>query len=189
VLDGTLNVVTTAGASFDPGVYRVISYAGSLTNNGLAIGTIPSPGFFVQTSVDHQVNLINTAGLTLNYWDGSVPAEKNNGAVNGGDGVWQNSAGNDNWTNIDGTVNAPFTDASFAVFMATPGTVTVDDSLGDVTVSGMQGGFNRSSQHRYHTVPQGTGRGFRPASSIRASSLASCSRHERRHQVRLSSVD
>jgi len=138
VLDGTLNVVTTAGASFDPGIYRVISYAGSMTNNGLAIGTIPSPGYFVQTSVDHQVNLINTSGLTLNYWDGSVPAEKNNDAIDGGDGIWQSSAGNDNWTDPNGSVNAPFTDAAFAVFMAAPGTVTVDNSLGDVMVSGMQ---------------------------------------------------
>ncbi|MGO4833608.1 autotransporter-associated beta strand repeat-containing protein, partial [Rhizobiaceae sp. 2RAB30] len=31
-LAGTLNVQTTAGATFDPGVYRVISYDGALTN-------------------------------------------------------------------------------------------------------------------------------------------------------------
>ena len=60
MLDGTLNVTTTVGGSFDPGVYRVISYAGSLTDNGLEIGTIPSPDFFVQTAVANQVNLVNT---------------------------------------------------------------------------------------------------------------------------------
>ena len=48
VLDGTLNVATPPGGSFDPGVYRVISYDGALTNNGLAIGTIPSPSFSVR---------------------------------------------------------------------------------------------------------------------------------------------
>ena len=66
VLDGTLNVATPPGGSFDPGVYRVISYDGALTNNGLAIGTIPSPSFSVQTAVAKQVNLVNTAGLNLN---------------------------------------------------------------------------------------------------------------------------
>ena len=136
-LDGTLNVTTTPGGSFDPGVYRVFDYGGTLTDNGLAIGTIPSPDFFVQTSVAQQVNLVNTTGLTLNFWDGDA-GPKNNGVVNGGDGTWQSSAGNDNWTEATGLVNAPFTDGAFAIFTGAPGTVTVDDSLGDVTVSGMQ---------------------------------------------------
>ncbi len=137
VLDGTINVQTTPGGSFDPGVYRVISYSGSLTNNGLEIGQIPASGFYVQTSVDKQVNLVNTSGLTLNYWDGAAGPKKD-GTVNGGDGVWQNFNGNDNWTTIDGTPNAPFADSSFAIFMAKKGDVTVDNSLGDVRVSGMQ---------------------------------------------------
>ena len=137
ILDGTLNVVTSPGGSFDTGIYRVISYAGGLTNNGLAIGTIPSPNYFVQTSVPGQVNLVNTSGLTLNYWDGAI-GPKNNGIVNGGDGLWQTSAGNDNWTEATGTPNAPFSDGAFAIFTGVPGTVTVDNSLGAVTASGMQ---------------------------------------------------
>ena len=44
-LNGTLNVATAPGGSFDPGVYRVISYDGTLTGSGLTIGTIPSPSF------------------------------------------------------------------------------------------------------------------------------------------------
>ena len=136
-LDGTLDVTTTPGGSFDPGVYRVFTYAGTLTDNGLAIGTIPAPDFFVQTSIANQVNLVNTTGLTLNFWDGDA-GPKNNGAVNGGDGTWQSSAGNDNWTESSGLVNAPFSDGAFAIFTGAPGTVTVDDSLGDVTVAGMQ---------------------------------------------------
>ena len=128
-LDGTLDVTTTPGGSFDPGVYRVFDYAGALTDNGLAIGTIPSPDFFVQTSVANQVNLVNTTGLTLNFWDGDA-GPKNNGVVNGGDGIWQSSAGNDNWTEATGLVNAPFSDGAFAIFTGAPGTVTVDDSLG-----------------------------------------------------------
>ncbi|MCA6125775.1 autotransporter outer membrane beta-barrel domain-containing protein [Bradyrhizobium sp. WSM 1704] len=134
---GTLNVSTTSGGSFSPGLYRVMSYNGTLTNNGLAIGTIPSPNFFLQTSVANQVNLVNTSGLTLNFWDGNA-GPKNDGVIDGGNGVWQSSAGNDNWTTISGTPNAPFTDAAFAVFAGIGGNVTVDNSLGQVSASGMQ---------------------------------------------------
>jgi fibronectin-binding autotransporter adhesin len=135
-LGGTLNVTTTPGASFDPGVYRIISYGGTLTNNGLAVGTVPSPNYFVQTSVNHQVNLVNTAGLPVNFWDG--PGHANDGIVQGGTGVWQNAAGNTNWTLADGSMNGTYQDSSFAVFEATPGTVTVDNSLGAVKSEGMQ---------------------------------------------------
>src|SRR3546814_11823957 len=34
-LGGTLNVETAVGGSFDPGIYRVINYGGTLTDNGL----------------------------------------------------------------------------------------------------------------------------------------------------------
>ncbi|WP_454740532.1 MULTISPECIES: autotransporter-associated beta strand repeat-containing protein [Cupriavidus] len=136
-LAGTLNVETTEGGSFDPGIYRVISYAGTLANNGLAIGTIPSPDFFVQTTVNHQVNLVNTAGMLFNYWDGTA-GPKDNSLIDGGDGIWQNATGNNNWTNELAVPNAAFADRAFAIFMAAPGTVTVDGSLGPVTASGMQ---------------------------------------------------
>ncbi len=147
-LAGTLNVRTTPGATFSPGVYRVIDYRGALTNDGLAIGTIPSPNFFLQTSVANQVNLVNTAGLTLRFWDGAGNSStRNDGVIQGGDGVWQNPTGNDFWTNPDGTPNAPFTNSAFAVFQGAPGTVTVDNSLGQVRASGMQFATNG-----YHLV-------------------------------------
>lgn len=136
-LDGTINVSVSSGGSFDPGVYRVISYAGTLTNNTLQTGTIPSPDYFVQTSIDKQVNLVNTSGLTLNFWDGSA-GPKNDSAVNGGDGVWHAAGVDDNWTDISGVVNAPYANGSFAIFSAVPGTVTVDNTLGQVTAIGMQ---------------------------------------------------
>jgi fibronectin-binding autotransporter adhesin len=138
-LAGTLNVALTPGGAFGPGIYRVMSYAGTLTDNGLALGSVP-PGTteVVQTSVPHEVNLVNTTGLTLNYWDGAAAANKNNGVVDGGNGTWQNSAGNDNWTNGAGALNAPWANAAFAIFEAAPGTVAVDNSLGQVVASGMQ---------------------------------------------------
>ena len=138
VLGGKLDVVTSPGGRFDPGVYRVISYGGALTDNGLAVGSIPSPSFSLQTAVAGQVNLVNTGGLSLNVWDGSAASGKNNSKVDGGDGHWQHANGNNNWTNTLGTPNASYSDASFAIFMAAAGKVTVDNSLGQVRSGGMQ---------------------------------------------------
>jgi autotransporter-associated beta strand protein len=136
-LGGTLNIVTSPGGTFGPGVYRVFNYGGVLTNNGLTLGS-PNPSLNVQTSVASQVNLVNTTGLLLNYWDGAA-GPKNNGVVNGGDGAWQAGPGaNDNWTDVNGTVNAPFANGSFAVFEGAAGAVTVDNSLARVKAAGMQ---------------------------------------------------
>src|SRR5690606_17798878 len=132
-LDGTLNVTVSPGGSFDPGVYRVINYAGTLTDNGLDV----DPAYYVQTSVSNQVNLVNTSGLTMRFWDG-VNGAKNDNVITGGDGLWQASGGNDNWTEYDGSANAPFTDEAFAVFSGLGGLVSVDSSLGAVAASGMQ---------------------------------------------------
>ncbi|WP_415122501.1 autotransporter outer membrane beta-barrel domain-containing protein [Paraburkholderia sp.] len=146
VLDGVFNVLDQGQAPLSPGVYHIFNYDGTLTNNGLTLGSFVSPsftptspltGFSVQTSIPGEVNLINTDGLTFDYWDGAA-GPKNNGVVNGGNGIWQNARGNDNWTNPDGTPNAPFSDAGFAVFGGAPGAVQVDASLGPINVSGMQ---------------------------------------------------
>jgi fibronectin-binding autotransporter adhesin len=134
-LDGAINVTQSPGGNFGPGLYRVVSYAGTLNDQGLVSS---SPDYFVQTSIDKQVNLVNTAGLTLRYWDGEDVLTKNDSQVNGGNGTWQGGSGNDNWTTDTGTANAPFQDASFAVFAGTPGTVSVDNTAGSVSVSGMQ---------------------------------------------------
>ncbi|ESQ82793.1 hypothetical protein ABENE_20805, partial [Asticcacaulis benevestitus DSM 16100 = ATCC BAA-896] len=136
-LDGTIDVTVSSGGNFDTGVYRILSYGGALTDNGLTLGTMPAGSVVgVQTSVAGQVNLVNSAGATVNFWDGTGP--KLDSFVNGGSGVWQNSAGNDNWTDISGTFNNAYNDGAFAIFSAAPGTVTVDNSLGAVTASGMQ---------------------------------------------------
>lgn len=146
-LDGTLNITQTPGGNFDVGVYRVIDYSGSLTNNILEIGTAPAAAddLYVQTSIDGQVNLVNRTGYTMRFWDGFGGAGgslKNNNAIDGGNGVWQNSNGNDNWTtdrtNPEGAFNTPFSDGAFAVFGGESGIVTVDNSLGAVTISGAQ---------------------------------------------------
>ncbi|MGU3413943.1 autotransporter-associated beta strand repeat-containing protein [Enterobacteriaceae bacterium C34A] len=146
-LDGKLNITETSGGSFGVGVYRLINYTGSLNNNVLDIASAPeaADSLYVQTSVNHQVNLVNRAGLKLRFWDGAGGKDgvkKNNNVIDGGDGIWQSGAGNDNWT-TDGThpsgaLNAQFDDDAFAVFEGDKGTVTVDKSLGDVWISGAQ---------------------------------------------------
>ncbi|MBB4839230.1 fibronectin-binding autotransporter adhesin [Sphingomonas kyeonggiensis] len=138
VLDGTVDVATSTGGSFDVGIYRILNYTGSLTNNGLVIGSQPAGAdTFVQTSVAGQVNLVNIGGLTLNFWDGAA-GPKFDGAIAGGNGVWQAHSGNDNWTELSGALNAGFSDGAIAIFTANAGTVTVDNSQGAVTASGMQ---------------------------------------------------
>ncbi len=62
-----------------------------------------------------QVNLVNTAGLTLNFWDGNA-GPKNDGAINGGNGVWRVGGGSNNWTSASGTPNADYAQNSFAIF-------------------------------------------------------------------------
>ena len=134
-LAGTLNVTDLGG--FDAGVYRLINYTGALTDNGVAFGTLP-PGatpasLTVQTAVPQQVNLINSAASPLQFWDG--PSGPNNGVIDGGTGTWD--AVNQNWTNADGTVNTGW-QSNFAIFEGTPGTVTVDNSAGAISTTGMQ---------------------------------------------------
>jgi len=157
LLDGTLNVTQPAGGNFGPGVYRLINYGGTLNNQGLDLGAMPAGGpFFVQTSVANQVNLVNTQGLVLNFWDGNNSALFNNAAVNGGSGTWLATPAIDAWTEGTGTVNASWQPNGFAVFQGTPGIVTVDNSAGAVTFSGAQfavDGYTVTGQPLTTTTP------------------------------------
>ena len=139
VLAGTLNITDVGG--FGAGVYRLINYGGALTNNGLVFGTLPTgvtaSDLTIQTSVANQVNLISTVGAVLQFWDGSASGNANNGVIDGGNGRW--TATSNTWTTADGTVNGPMKPTpGFAIFQATPGTITVDISAGAVAVTGMQ---------------------------------------------------
>ncbi|TIR17842.1 MAG: autotransporter outer membrane beta-barrel domain-containing protein [Mesorhizobium sp.] len=134
-LDGTLNITDVGG--FGPGVYRLMNYGGALTDNGLEFGTTPvsASDLFIQTSIAGEVNLISSAGVTLGFWDGGNTGLHDNGAIDGGDGVWD--ATNRNWTEADGAINGKW-GQDFAVFAGQAGTVTVDDSAGAVGFTGMQ---------------------------------------------------
>ncbi|HSW18009.1 MAG TPA: autotransporter outer membrane beta-barrel domain-containing protein [Ramlibacter sp.] len=137
-LAGTLNIAPPAGGSFGPGLYRLMNYGGTLTNNGLGFGSVPgSPAdLYLQTSVAQQVNLVNRAGLTLHFWDGSGAV--NNNSVDGGSGVMRIGGADERWTDAGGTFNAPWSPNGFAVFQGTPGTVMVSNVDGAVTFGGAQ---------------------------------------------------
>lgn len=130
-LDGVVNATITAGGVFDAGLYRIISYGGTLDNQTLAVGTTP-PGstVTVQTVIPGQVNLVNTAGLAVNFWDGDGAGSAGNGRVDGGAGTW--TAASTNWTTGTGAVNNIYSASDFLIFAGTPGTVNV----GTVTVGG-----------------------------------------------------
>lgn len=142
---GTLNVTQSAGGDFGPGVYRLYDYGGTLTNNGV---TLAGTDETLQTSVDKEVNLVVTdANMPQQYWDGAnvngdhgSDGAMGNGQVDGGSGVWTapGGSGDGNWTNSAGTGNTPSTQGAFDVFEGKAGTVTVDDSNGNVTLSGAQ---------------------------------------------------
>jgi fibronectin-binding autotransporter adhesin len=66
--------------------------------------------------------LVNTTGLTLSFWDSGLAASKSNNTIDGGSGTWNTGSGaNDNWTTTTDALNAPWTNAAFAIFQATPG--------------------------------------------------------------------
>lgn len=134
-LDGTLNTNVAAGGMSAPGVYRLFSYGGTLVDNGLDV----SAGLLVQTGVAHQVNLINTQGMSLSFWDGDA-GPQNDHVINGGNGTWQGAGtgANHDWTDASGAVNTTYADGAFAVFQGTAGTVTVDAANGNVNAAGMQ---------------------------------------------------
>jgi outer membrane autotransporter protein len=125
VLDGSLDVIARPG--FGDGVYRLINYGGTLTDNGLAMGTAPEAKYSIQTVQPGQVNLV--VGIAA-FWDGA--GAPNDNVVAGGTGTW--NATNINWTNSSGSTNLPFSGGT-AVFQGAAGVVTVE---GAQTVTGMQ---------------------------------------------------
>ncbi|MCG3101632.1 autotransporter-associated beta strand repeat-containing protein, partial [Enterobacter sp. DRP3] len=137
-LDGRLNVTVPTGGTFSAGVYRVFNYTGTLTNNGLVLGSVPvATTLALQSSVLGQVNLVNSTGQLLAFWDGMNSANYNQGGGAGGDGTWR-LLGQTAWADVAGSSNSAWGNKSFAVFGGTAGTVTVDNSYGQVQTSGMQ---------------------------------------------------
>ncbi|HEX7848794.1 MAG TPA: autotransporter-associated beta strand repeat-containing protein [Sphingomonas sp.] len=134
-LDGTLNVNNAGG--FGDGLYRLFD-AGSVTDNGLAIGTTPAGyaagNLSVQTTTN-QVNLLvatSTSPGSFAFWNGAHTTPNN--LVNGGAGSW--SATGTNWTNAAGSASGAYDPAAMLIFQGTPGTVTVSAGGGALDVNG-----------------------------------------------------
>lgn len=132
VLNGTQITVQNAGGP-GYGLFRLFEYQRAILGNG---GLTAPAGMTVQIiSASRQINLVNSAGLTLNFWNANGLASPTQ--QGGGSGVW--SRFNANWTDATGSVTAPRlpTDA-FAIFAGAAGTVTVDDSAGAISAQGVQ---------------------------------------------------
>ncbi|MCU9951105.1 autotransporter-associated beta strand repeat-containing protein [Pseudomonas sp. PDM13] len=132
-LDGTLNINDAGGLG--TGIYRLFSYGGNLTDNGLTYGNVPlgySAGdFTLQTAIAGQINLLlqGTVG-EIQFWDGGDGTGNNQ--IDGGSGTWNSSLSN--WTDANGN-SVDGWDEHFAAFAGTGGTVTVE---GAQTFTGMQ---------------------------------------------------
>ena len=132
----TLNVtVNTLGTT--AGYYRILSYGGTLSGNGLTLGTITgdsTPAATIQSLTDDKhINLILGAPGTTNLWNGNGLASATR--AGGGTGTW--SAASANWNSAtNGTGALP--DGAYAIFTGGTGVVTVDGGAGPVRVSGIQ---------------------------------------------------
>ena len=133
-LDGTLKVTQTA--DFGVGVYRVMNYTGTLTDNGMQVSSLTG-GLLggVQTSIANQVNLlVEGVDTPILFWNGANTTATQ--TVLGGTGTWTAGVPT-NWINASGTIPQSWNGA-FAVFQGTPGTVTVDNTDGQVSATGLQ---------------------------------------------------
>ncbi len=131
----TLNVsVNTLGVN--AGYYRILSYGGTLSGNGLSLGAVTGdsvPAAAIQSLTgDKQINLI-LGPSTTNLWNGNGAASATR--AGGGDGTW--SAAGTNWNSPTNAAGA-LPDGGYAIFTGAAGTVTVDGGAGSVRVSGIQ---------------------------------------------------
>jgi autotransporter-associated beta strand protein len=87
-LDGTLNVTGANFAAAAPGdTYRLFTYSGTLTDNTLNLGSMPTlPGgytFLVNTETSGQVNLIVSTGTRSSTYTSWASTHSVSGAING----------------------------------------------------------------------------------------------------------
>ncbi|KAF1714686.1 hypothetical protein CSC74_15665 [Pseudoxanthomonas yeongjuensis] len=137
ILDGAVLNVTDAGG-MGPGLYNLFGWGGTLSqsNGGLVFGTLPAGNFQLQTLTgDKQINLIDSTGVTLDFWNGNGLASTTQ--LGGGDGTWSTTSMT--WTDATGSITAAMQpQPGFAIFGGVAGTVTIDDGSGAVSATGMQ---------------------------------------------------
>ena len=135
-LDGILNVTELSG--FNVGTYCLIKYTGTLVNNGIVLGTMPSGySYSVGTGV-------GSITLTVNgpmYWDRSIIA-----GYQPGDGTW----GIDNYWTQNGTSLGAWPGANSAARFAG------SDGSYNITVNGTQDVDNITFSNSGYTLTNGT---------------------------------
>ncbi len=137
----TINITDIGG--FGPGIYGLIGYGGSLTapsSDAFVFGTLPGSVSASDLAIQYapgEVNIVSTAQQALTFWDGGDSALWDDGVVNGGSGTW--SQGVSSFTDYSGATNGEFQPMpAFAIFQGAAGTVTVDNTAGPLSVTGMQ---------------------------------------------------
>lgn len=139
VVNGSLSIdsstldVNNLG-SMGPGLYNLFQWGNALSITGG--GFAPPSGMSLQIlTVNKEINLIDAQNVTLDEWDANGLAGP--GAMGGGSGTW--SLVSNTWSDTTGQFVGPMSpQPGFAIFGGASGTVTVDDSSGNVGVTGMQ---------------------------------------------------
>lgn len=140
VLDGTLNLLGTG--PIGAGIYRLVNFTGSLTNNGLEIGTLPVGQerslISIRTSLPWAVDLVSEiGGMPMQFWDGSDATRFDDGRIEGGPGVWRRDLAS--WSDRDGRNNRTSVATGFSVFDGRGGQVVIDaGNAGAIQTGGMQ---------------------------------------------------
>lgn len=139
-LGGTVNVVSFGADG--PGLYHLFHAEGGYTGT-IGKGTLPSgvdPNkVHINSTQPNDVYIANSNGAILTYWNGTQTSAIGDGNLYGGDGTWSADAVSLSWTDSPSyDVNGAWDMGQFAVFSGTQGTVTVDNTFGTITASGMQ---------------------------------------------------
>lgn len=135
-LGGSLTVQGVPSA----GYYRLFNYGGALTGD-FALVNVPDSDLIhdLQVDIDHEVNLsLRSTDQQIQFWDGTDQTGGSPGGQ-GGDGTWNNAAGNTNWTAEanQGNLNDQWR-GSIAIFGAQSGRVTVGEGAQAPSVDTIQ---------------------------------------------------
>ncbi|MBR8653872.1 autotransporter domain-containing protein [Achromobacter sp. Marseille-Q0513] len=123
------------GGGYGPGLYRLFDYDGTLTTANGGLFTSVAGQTLQILSGAKQINLINTVGIPLAFWNANGLASPTQ--MGGGSGTWSATA--PTWTNANGSVTGlRYPADAFSIFGGAAGTVTIDNTAGAVQAQGMQ---------------------------------------------------
>ncbi len=128
-LDGIFNL--SSGSLLTSGTYTLLTYGGSLTDNGALFGIAPAGYNFALVTGSNAVNLVVDYD-GIQWWDGTRTAPDSDSSPQGGNGTWDNTT--ENWTNTNANANNAWA-GLVARFSGIAGTVSV---ASDVEVAGLQ---------------------------------------------------